>query len=161
MAAGFTEDGYILDQDCFESYVYRGMPSAVNGCGWIAAYNFLLALGRTVDHRTVHREMNAYFPRQIPGPTPVRVLRRYLDRWGRFPLSRGRRKSLSAAKDSRGGILRYWEGKVPHFVAYVRTEEDRFRFFNVCDGQEEICLSMEEFFRTHCTRGYVRAITDR
>lgn len=162
MEKGFTTDGYILDQDCFEDYIYRGISSAINGCGWIAAYDFLRGLGKTVDFRQVHREMNAFFPRQIPGPTPVRVLRQYLRRWGRYPFRWGRRNSLKAAEKSRAGILRYWEGKEPHFVAYIRAAEgDQFRFFNVCDGQEEIFLSMEEFFRTHCVRGLVRVITDR
>lgn len=161
MEKGFTADGYILDQDCFEGYIYRGISSAINGCGWIAAYDFLHGLGQSVDFQQVHREMNAYFPRQIPGPTPVRVLRRYLRRWGQFPFHWGRRSSLKAAAESRAGILRYWEGKEPHFVAYVRADGDRFRFFNVCDGQEEIFLSMGEFFRTHCVRGLVRAITDK
>lgn len=158
---GFAPDGYILDQDCFESYIYRGISSAINGCGWIAAYNFLRGMERDVDFREVHREMNAYFPRQIPGPTPVRVLRRYLRRWGRFPFHWGRKKSLRAAENSRAGILRYWEGKEPHFVAFVRADGERVRFFNVCDGQEELFLSMREFFKTHCIRGLVRAITDR
>lgn len=103
--------------------------------------------------------MNAYFPCQIPGPTPVRVLRRYLRDWGKYPISRGRKKSVKAASAARTGIVRYWEGEEPHFVAFVRVDEERFRFFNVCDGQEEICLSMAEFFRTHCRRGYVRVIT--
>lgn len=160
MEKGFTADGYIMDQDCFEEYIYRGISSAINGCGWIAAYDFLRGLGKTVDFRQVHREMNAYFPRQIPGPTPVRILRRYLRRWGRYPLRWGRRNSLKAASGSRAGILRYWEGNEPHFVAYIRAEGDRFRFFNVCDGQEEILLSMREFFRVHCVRGLVRVITD-
>lgn len=161
MEKGFTADGYILDQDRFEEYIYRGISSAINGCGWIAAYNFLRAQGKPVDFRQVHRDMNEYFLRQIPGPTPVRILRRYLRRWGRYPLYWGRRNSMEAAKNSHTGILRYWEGKEPHFVTYVRTDGERFRFFNVCDGQEEICLPMDEFFRTHCIRGLVRAITDK
>ena len=161
MKKGFTTDGYILDQDCFEDYTYRGISSAINGCGWIAAYNFLHGLGREADFSEVHRQMNAYFPRQIPGPTPVRILRAYLCRWGRYPLYWGRRSSLRAASASRAGILRYWEGKEPHFVAFVRENVESFRFFNVCDGQEEIYLSMKDFFRTHCVRGLVRVITDQ
>lgn len=159
MEKGFTPDGYILDQDCFEHLLYRGCTSNINGCGWIAAYNFLHALGYDVEHRTVHRDMDAFFPAKIPGPTPVRILRRYLRRWGRYPLSLGKTRSLAAASRSLTGILRYWEDKTPHFVAFVRTDGDTFRFFNVCDGGEELTLSMTEFFRTHCGRGFVRVIT--
>ncbi len=159
MEKGFTPDGYVLDQDCFEHCLYRGMSSAINGCGWIAAYNFLHALGSDVDYRSVHRDMDDFFPVKIPGPTPVRILRRYLRRWGRYPLVFGRKHSLAAALRSRTGILRYWEGDVPHFVTFVREKDGLFRFFNVCDGGEEMTLSMEEFFRTHCLRGLVRVIT--
>lgn len=161
MERGFTSDGYIMDQDCFEHLLYRGCTSNINGCGWIAAYNFLHALGFEADYRTVHRDMDDYFPAKIPGPTPVRILRRYLRRWGRYPLSLGKKQSLAACSRSRMGILRYWEENTPHFVTFVRKEDGLFRFFNVCDGGEELTLSMAGFFRTHCTRGFVRAITEQ
>ncbi len=116
MEKGFTTDGYILDQDCFEDYIYRGISSAINGCGWIAAYDFLRGLGKTVDFWQVHREMNAFFPQQIPGPTPVRVLRQYLRRWGRYPfrwgggtVSRPRKKAGRAScATGRGRNLILW-----------------------------------------------------
>lgn len=161
MKDGFSPDGYIIDQDCFGEYPYRGITSDINGCGWIAAYNFLYAQGKTGDHRAVNREMNAMFPRQVPGPTPVRILRRYLRRHTAYCFTAGRKRSLAAARKSDSGILRYWEGKVPHFISFIRVGEDAFRFFNVADGQEDICLSMEEFFRSHCLRGWIRVITDK
>lgn len=161
MDAGFSWDGYIIDQDCFGAYPYRGITSDINGCGWIAAYNFLFAREKSKDHRAVHREMNAMFPLQIPGPTPVRVLRRYLKRYTVYRFTAGRKRALAAAKGSDAGVLRYWEGKEPHFISFIRAGEDAFRFFNVADGQEDICLSMETFFREHCHRGWVRVITDQ
>ena len=36
---GFSDDGYIIDQDYFDEYEYRTMQASINGCGWIAAYN--------------------------------------------------------------------------------------------------------------------------
>lgn len=161
MEKGFAPEGYITDQDCFPQLIYRGIGSNINGCGWIAAHNFLLALGMTPGYETVHRDMNAFFPRQIPGPTPVRVLRRYLRRFGAFPLAVGRKKSLATGRTCRAGILRYWEGKEPHFIAFVPQEGGLFRFFNVCDGGEDMTLSLEEFFRTHCRRGLVRLIVGK
>lgn len=160
MERGFSRDGYIIDQDCFKAYPYRGTTSDINGCGWIAAYNFLRALGAEVEYRTVNREMNAMFPLQIPGPTPMRVLRRYLRRYVSFRFVPGRAAALNAAKSSEAGILRYWEEKVPHFIAFVRTGEV-YRFFNVADGQEEVSLSMEAFFGAHCHRGWVRILVEK
>ena len=43
---GFSPDGFITDQDCFEDYEYRTIPASDNGCGWIAAYNIRHALGQ-------------------------------------------------------------------------------------------------------------------
>lgn len=159
MRDGFSADGYIIDQDYFGAYRYRGMSSNVNGCGWIAAYDLLHAQGKDVDFETVHRDMNALFPRQIPGPTPVGKLRAYLARHGDYRLTAGYKAALQAAGQAPAGILRYWEEDVPHFVAFVRQPSGEYRFFNVNDGQEDMTCSMEDFFDGHCRRPLVRVIT--
>ena len=159
MRAGFSQDGYIIDQDQFSAYRYRGMPSSVNGCGWVAAYDLLRAQGREVDFETVHRDMNALFPLQVPGPTPVRKLMRYLRRHGKYRLTYGRAASLRAAGQAPAGILRYWEGDTPHFVPFLRLADGRYRFLNVNDGQEDIVRTMEDFFEKHCVRPLVRVVT--
>ncbi len=159
MRAGFSQDGYIIDQDQFSAYRYRGMPSSVNGCGWVAAYDLLRAQGREVDFETVHRDMNALFPLQVPGPTLVRKLMRYLRRHGKYRLTWGRGRSLRAAARAEAGIIRYCEGRTPHFVPFLRREDGLYRFFNVSDGLEDMSCSMEDFFAGHCLRPLVRVIT--
>ena len=158
MRPGFSADGYIIDQDHFTDYIYRGMTSNYNGCGWIAAYDLLRAQGIDVDFETVHSQMNAMFPRQIPGPTPVRKLRRYLARHGVYRLVVGKKAAMEASRAAPAGILRYWEVNTPHFVPFIRQENGLYRFFNVNDGMEDFCCPMEDFFRRHCHRGLVRAI---
>ena len=159
MRPGFSEDGYIIDQNHFSAYRYRGMTSDINGCGWVAAYDLLRAQGKNIDFETVHRDMNAMFPLQIPGPTPVSKLRTYLARHGEYRLTVGKKESLRMALKSKAGILRYWEGRTPHFVPFIRQEKGKFRFLNVNDGQEDITCSMEWFFDHHCIRPFVRIIT--
>lgn len=159
MRPGFSADGYIIDQNHLGQYRYRGMSSDINGCGWVAAYDLLHAQGFEVDFETVHRQMNALFPRQIPGPTPVRKLMDYLARYGDYKLTAGKKAALTAALAAPAGILRYWEENVPHFVPFVRAGEGRYRFFNVNDGLEDFTCSMESFFAGHCTRPLVRVIT--
>ena len=158
MEPGFSQDGYIIDQDHFAAYRYRGMTSNINGCGWVAAYDLLRAQGVPIDFATVHRQMNAMLL-QIPGPTPVSKLREYLARHGRYRLYVGKKASLRAALKARAGILRYWEENVPHFITFVRVEGGLYRFFNVNDGLEDFTCSMEEFFAGHCIRPFVRIIT--
>lgn len=157
MRPGFSEDGYIIDQNFFGAYRYRGLTSDYNGCGWIAAYDLRRAQGHDVDFEQVHRDMNAMFPFQIPGPTPMRKLLRYLARHGRYRLIWGKRRSLAAAGKAQAGIIRYLEEDTPHFVPFVRTDGG-YRFFNVSDGQEELVCSMDDFFRDHCRKGFVRVV---
>jgi len=155
---GFSSDGYIIDQDRFSDYRYRGITSDINGCGWIAAYNLRHAAGQEPDFDEVRREMNAMFPLQIPGPTPVRKLRRYLKRYLRYGFAAGKRRALAAAKAGDAGILRYWEEKTPHFVSFVRQEDGTFRFFNVADGMEDLRAPMDRFFSEHCHKGLLRVL---
>lgn len=155
---GFSHDGYIIDQNRFSGYPYRKMPSSVNGCGWIAAYNLLHFLGAEADFDAVRREMDAMIRPQIPGPTPMRTMRKYLRRVG-AKYTAGKKNALAAARGSRAGILRYWEEREPHFIAFFRMPDGRFRFLNVSDGSEDLVLSMDDFFREHCRLGYIRVMT--
>ena len=159
MRDGFSQDGYITDQDYLTAYKYRGMPSSWNGCGWVAAYDLRHAQGHDVDFEAVYRDMNALFPFQIPGPTPVWKLRLYLARHGKYRLAVGKKASMAAAAQAAAGILRYWEKETPHFVPFVRQTDGRYRFFNVADQLEDFVCPLEEFFRDHCVRGLVRVIT--
>ena len=153
--AGFSADGFIVDQDCFESVRYRCMPASINGCGWIAAYDLRRALGEEPDWREVCREMDALHRLRVPGPTLISVMRAYLARWvPEARETRGREAALEAASHSRAGVFRYREKQVPHFVAYVR-EGGEFRFFNVADALEDCRMSMERFGAEHCAQGNV------
>ncbi len=155
---GFSGDGYIVDQNALRAYPYRGMTSDVNGCGWVAAFNLRRAAGQDVPFDEVRREMNAMFPLQIPGPTPMRKLRRYLNRYLSYRFVGGKRRALEAAAASEAGILRYWEGRTPHFITFLRQPDGRYRFLNVSDGREDFVQPMPDFFRTHCTKGWIRVL---
>ena len=155
-AEGWSADGYIIDQDCFAAYPYRTMPSSINGCGWIAAYNLLHALGREETPAGIRRELDGMHRLRVPGPTLMVVMRAYLAR--RAPEAReivGREAALAAAAQSRAGIFRYREGHEPHFVSYVRCGEGDFRFFNVADGLEDCRMNMERFGLEHARSGTV------
>lgn len=156
---GFSADGYIIDQNCMAGYPYRGMTSDINGCGWIAAYNLRHAAGQEAAFGDVCGEMNRMYVFQIPGPTPMRKLRRYLRRYLPHRYTAGRKRSQAAAETARAGILRYWEGNEPHFVAFVRQDDGLCRFFNVADGKEDFLCSVEDFFRSRVRRGWIRVLT--
>ena len=154
---GFSEDGYIIDQDCFFEFRYRTIPANLNGCGWIAAYNLRKYLNHEVPYDQVRHELDHMHFLRVPGPTLMCVMRKYLGRY--VPQIRetvGREEALAAAEESRAGIFRYRErkGDEPHFVSYIR-QGDSFRFFNMADDFEDCRMPMEQFVQEHCAPGTV------
>ena len=156
--SGFSQDGFIIDQSRFSSLRYRETGSHINGCGWIAAYNLLRSLGADVDYDIVRRGMDAMIRLRIPGPTPTRVLLRYLAPYTGTAVLSGRRAARQASGRAGNGILRYWEGREPHFVTFIRQPDGRFRFLNVTPALRDITMPMERFLEERCRFGSVRMI---
>ena len=157
---GFSQDGYIIDQDCFFECIYRTIPANLNGCGWIAAYNLRKFLGHAVTYEEVRRELDEMHFLRVPGPTLMCVMRKYLKKHvPQYRETVGREAALDAARNSRAGIFRYREGEEPHFVAYIRADGNVFRFFNMADGLEDCVMTMERFIAEHCAPGTVIALT--
>ena len=157
---GFTQDGYIRDQDCFSGVRYRTMPANINGCGWIAAYNLRRRLDRDADWEQVRRELDDMHRLRMPGPTLMNVMREYLHRHVPQAVeTAGREAAVAVAGNSAAGIFRYREGREPHFISFIRVGEDQFRFFNVTDGLEDCRMPMEQFAREHLLGGRVIVFT--
>ena len=158
---GFSADGYIMDQDMLTDYEYRTIRADINGCGPVAVFNLCHALGRDVDFAELLREMDGLHAVHRPGPTSMNAMRACLRL--RLPELRehsGREAAFEAARNSRMGILRYSEEKIPHFISFLRTEGGAYRFFNVNDGLEDYVCAMEMFFDTHVgTRQFVSVFT--
>jgi hypothetical protein len=160
LSAGFSEDGYIIDQDCFHEYRYRTMRADINSCGWIAAYNLRHFLGQDAEWDDVRQEMEGMHVLNIPGPTHMRVMRQYLNKYiSGVMISYGKEQALEAAKTSAAGIFRYREENIPHFISYTRAEGGKFRFFNVTENKEDILMPMEQFGREHLLNGRVIVLT--
>ena len=157
---GFSQDGYIIDQDCFHALRYRTMPANINSCGPIAAYNLRRFLGQDPDFSQVLGELEGMHLWNVPGPTLMTVMRPYLQKYvPDYRETVGREEAAQAAKDSFAGIFRYQEGHEPHFISFVRQPDGRFRFFNVADGLEDSVMSMEDFAKEHLLHGTVIALT--
>ena len=155
-----SEDGYIIDQSRSGELKYGRYSSKYNGCGWIAAYNMLRALGQNVSPEQVNSEMNAILPYHGCRGTPITTMEKYLDIAGVCStLTRGVRKSFTAASACRAGIIRYHDEGVPHYVAFVRESGDDFRFFNAVEGEERHILTMREFFDKHVGRAFACVLT--
>ena len=157
-AEAWTKDGYLKDQDALTGMTYRTIPACYNGCGPLAAFDLRKAAEQDPEIEDVFHEMDGMHLLCLPGPTFMYVMRRYFRRYlpGFIEIG-GREKALLAAENSRMGMYRYHEQRVPHFVAYYRTDEG-FRFFNVSDGKEDVIMTMEEFAKEHLLEGPVRLL---
>lgn len=144
----YSESGHIVDQARLTDVRYGCKTSDVNGCGWIAAYNFLRCMGARVPQQTVLAEMarHALF-RGLLGTSPFRVLR-YLKRSG-FPMRScfGVKRAAERAQAARAGVLLYRHSGGWHFVAFERADGGRLHFYNAIAGAPDHIERMDSFLR--------------
>ncbi len=148
----FSEDGYIINQYKLEDVPYGLRTSKESGCGWIAAFNFLHAMGRDTHWPYIHAALSGGGIGQgMLGTGPFRLYR-FLERQ-EFPSLTyviGRKKALRLTKHGvRAGILLYRHRTGLHYVAFADAGAGQLRFFNAILGNERHIDTMENFLRTH------------
>lgn len=155
----FSSDGYIINQDYTAELPYGVYASSYNGCGWIAMFNLLKALGMEPDYGQVYREMCAILPYEGRMGTPVETMEQYLREKGiPYDYAEGKERVGEIAEAYAAGIFRYAEQGDPHYVAFRNEGGGRFRFFNADTSKEMHICSMERFFREHVVRRSLRAL---
>jgi hypothetical protein len=146
--AVWSEDGFLIRQDLMGNIPYGVLVTSRNGCGWIAAYNYLRALGKPVQWDQVRRDLQHLLPFRGKLGANVWVLRGYL-RYRGCPLHSAVTPAAVGrlAARSRVGIVMYWTGKHGHYVTFQRQKDGRLRFFNAGASRADVVLTMEEFYR--------------
>ncbi len=151
--AAFSADGYIIDQGKTGALAYGRFPSNYNGCGWIAAYNFFLAVGRPQPPEQTCAELAAGSPFRCALGTGPRRLRGFLAAKGfATGAATRRKKALALARKAEAGILLYLDGAEPHLVAFAEAGQGRFRFFNALPGEARHLSTLADFFKAHTRR---------
>ena len=148
----FSDDGYVINQHKLEDVPYGLRTSRESGCGWIAAFNFLHAMGREVRWPYIHAALSGGgIGRGMLGTGPFRLYR-FLKRQ-EFPALTyviGRKKALRLAMDDlRAGVLLYRHATGLHYVAFADAGAGQFRFFNAMPGSTRHIETMESFLNTH------------
>lgn len=155
----FSSDGYIINQDFTSEYQYGAYPSSDNGCGWIAVFNLMRALGRDVGHEQVYEEMKAILPYEGRQGTPVETMECYLDQKGvAYDYMEGKDAVLQEIPKYTYGIFRYAEQGIPHYVTFLRVDGEQFRFFNADTTKESHICSMRQFFQEHAVEPVIKAL---
>jgi hypothetical protein len=146
--SAFSPDGFLLRQRDTGHIPFGVLTSDKNGCGWIAAYNFLRADLHPVKWDQVRRDLCHLLPFRGRIGANAFVLRAYLRRKGCRLHSavelRGARRLIPRC---RAGILLYETGHSRHYVAFQRRPGNRLRFFNVNSPTGEVTMEFEEFYR--------------
>ena len=133
-----NEEGYLTSQHAAQGIAFGRCDSSYNGCGWIAAYNFLRAAQHGVPAETVRKELekNLLFGGRLG--TNLFFLKAYLRKKGvptRFCVQ-GTKKEKTEQRAVPFGIVFYYNGAGFHFVAFQKREQ-QWRFYNVAQGSEE------------------------
>jgi hypothetical protein len=150
----YSKDGFIIDQARLTNIRYGVFTSDINGCGWIAAYNFLKRMGEDADEKTLADGLVRYtLFRGLIG-TDLFRLRRFLKRRGyRMPIRFDWNKKARLPEGTSAGVIWYCHKDGFHFVTFYADEaiapladgEKRFRFLNGHAGKENHLDTMRGF----------------
>ena len=146
--AAYSNTGHIVDQARLTDVRYGCRTSDLNGCGWIAVYNFLRCMGARIPQGEIIAEMARHsLFRGLLGTSPLRVLR-YLRKSG-FPLRSafGVKRAARIAETARSGILLYRHSGGWHFVAFERADGGRLHFYTAIAGAPDHMESMGSFLK--------------
>lgn len=116
----FSRDGYIINQRLLKNLPYGMKHSDYNGCGWVAAYNFLHACGRQKEYDIVRQQLEDSLILGGLMGTHIIQLYLYLRRHGyHLQWAFGRDAAARKAQQCKAGVLFYFNGVALHFVTFV------------------------------------------
>lgn len=151
----------MINQPLLTDIKYGRLPSSVNGCGWMAAYNLFRVFGINKSPQAVHDELekglkyNGYM-----GTGPNRLFRYIKTLVQGAEISYSRRAIKRHVSGAKAGIVLYLEWMGAHYVTFSRVDDDgRFRFFNADVGNEMHVDTFENFRRKYCRLPVVCVIT--
>lgn len=156
----YSADGFIVDQAQLTEIRYGALTSDINGCGWIAAFNFLKAQRHPVNEQALADELIRYSLLRGLAGTNLFRLKRMLQRHG-YPtrLVFRRNKKARLPEGTSAGVIFYCHKDGLHFVAFScietvepardATGETRFRFFNGIGGKGNHFDTLRGFLTAH------------
>lgn len=147
----FSKDGYIINQGVLTDLPFGKYPSSQNGCGWIAAYNYLKLRKKPANMDKIRNQLaHTLF---FGGKSGMSVVLLYLylriisgcKIKFRFHLPRTAAKLYIPS-----GILMYHTGKSFHFIAIQHKSKEQYRFLNGIYGREQDIRTIRSFLKEHC-----------
>ena len=158
-----SSDGFIIDQRKTDNISFGAVTSDRNGCGWIACYNLLRALGRDPDPEAIVRRLEKTLLLRGYLGLHLFALLRELQRNQHLPLEFALRPfhAQQISQTASAGIVMYFAGRRNHFAAFRREENGNLRFFGAIPGLAGEVISMAEFYWNHVKFPLALTITVR
>ena len=158
-----SSDGFIIDQRKTDNIPFGAVTSDQNGCGWIACYNLLKALGRDPDPEAIVRRLEKTLLFHGYLGLHLFALIWELRRNQHIPLDFALRSfhAQQITETASAGIIMYYTGRRNHFAAFRREENGRLRFFGATPGRSGETVSMAEFYMSHVKFPLALTITVR
>lgn len=146
-ARALTTEGYIINQSLLGNFKNGWFSSDKNGCGWIAVYNVLIALGVNVKPEWIIEDLRHGLVLGGKLGTHVFYILHYLNQRGcRVRTCVNPKRFAAVARTADACILLYRHKNGNHFVA-LRRENDRFHFYNARSGVKDDVRTMEQFLQ--------------
>jgi hypothetical protein len=154
----YSSDGYVVDQARLTFIRYGALTSDLNGCGWIAAFNFLKQRGEAADEKTYADELIRWTILRGLAGTSLFRLKRMLKRHGyTTALKIVGKKDVNLPEGTQAGVIYYVHKDGPHFVTFYRdetvpqqeNEKPRYRFLNAIPGRGNHFDTMQGFLTKH------------
>lgn len=142
-----SADGFIIDQRQTHNIPFGAVTSDKNGCGWIAVYNLLHALGRDPDPEQIVTELEKTL--LFHGVLGLNLFALIWElKKQKLPLRFAVRSfhAQQLSEQCTAGIVLYFTGKRNHFVAFRREDGGKLRFFGAVPGRRIHQATMAEFY---------------
>lgn len=157
-----SPDGYIIDQRQTAGIPFGAVSSDKNGCGWIAAYNFLKALDHTPDPEVLLRDLERTL--LLGGRLGLNLFALIWElKKQQLPLEFALRPfhAQCLSETCKAGIILYYTGRRNHFAAFRREDHGTLRFFGAIPGLARHETTMSEFYWNHVKFPLAVTITAR
>ena len=154
-----SPDGYIIDQRQTDNINFGHTSSENNGCGWIACYNFLKALGRTPDPEALLYQLERTLLGNGALGLHLFALIHPLKKQ-KLPLHYAIRPfhAQLLSETAQAGIVLYCTGARNHYVAFRRESNGTLQFYGAVPGKALQC-PMAEFYWEHTKHSLALTIT--
>lgn len=137
-----TPDGYINRQSKITNLSYDSIPVSETGCGLIAIYNVFKALGKPQPFDVILKYFNKTTIHSIHLGSNFLQIAGFMRKYNvKIKLV------TDKAKFNRGnvGILWYKHKNGWHYVAYVKSNNNQYTFYNALDQALPVMDTMDGF----------------